>query len=298
MNPVVRRRINELLIGLEREFIDPEGIPHRPWYKHLVFGARYTYAVLLFPALTEASEAADENGVMTAIEDLEKSTESAIVRLEHIAVLLEKETAKKAREELAGRGIGFSEPIFFDHIRSGNTEVIHLFLAGGMSPGVREQGITPLLEAARRGDEEMAAVLIDAGAEVDATDPYGVTALMFSLISGSTQTARQLIEAGVDINVQDVDRRTALIEALTTENDVPPELISLLIERGADVNVRIATGLTPLMIAVSGSPRLVRMLVEAGADINAKDDSGVSVLRMAKDNPENVRILEEAGARL
>ncbi len=298
LNPVVRRRINTLLIGLEREFTHPEGIPHRPWYKHLVFGARYTYAVLLFPALTEASEAADEKGVMTAIENLEKSTDLAIARLEHIAALLEKKTAKKAREELAGRGFAFSEPIFFDHIRSGDTEVVQLFLAGGMSPDVRDQGFTPLLEAARRGYEEMAAVLIAAGAEVDAADPYGVTALMFSLISGSIQAVRQLIEAGADINARDVDGRTALIEALTTENDIPPELISSLIGRGADVNIRIATGLTPLMIAVSGSPRLVRMLIEAGADINAKNDGGVSVLRMAQDNPENARILEEAGARL
>lgn len=140
--------------------------------------------------------------------------------------------------------------------------------------------------------------MIDANANVDSTDPYGVTPLMFSLISGSVQTARQLIEAGADVNSRDVDSRTALVEALTTENDIPPELIAMLIDRGADVNVRIENGLTPLMIAVSGSPRLVRMLVEAGADVNARDDSGVSVLRMAIDSPENVRILEDAGAKL
>ena len=85
---------------------------------------------------------------------------------------------------------------------------------------------------------------------------------------------------------------------MTTENDIPPELIALLIERGADVNVRIAGGLTPLMIAASGSPRLVRLLVDAGADVNARDENGASVLRMARESPENARILEEAGARL
>lgn len=205
---------------------------------------------------------------------------------------------KKAREELAGRGLEFSEASFFNHVKSGNTEIVRLFLSGGMSPDLRDQGFTPLLDAARTGHEEVASVLIAAGADINAADAYGVTALMFSLISGSVQTARELIGAGADVNSRDVDGRTALVEALTTENDIPPELIASLIEAGADVNVRIANGLTPLMIAVSGGPRLVRMLIEAGADIQAKDDSGVSVLRMAKESPENARILEAAGARL
>ncbi len=207
-------------------------------------------------------------------------------------------TGKKAKEELAGRGVEFGEKGFFNSARNGDAEVVGLFLAGGMSPDISDEGFTPLLEAARRGYEEVAARLIDAGADVNTADPFGVTALMFSLISGSAQTARQLIEAGADINSRDVDGRTALVEALTTENDIPPELIALLIEAGADVNVRTANGLTPLMIAASGDSRLLRMLIEAGADVNAKDDSGASVLRMADDSAENVKILEDAGARL
>jgi N-acetylated-alpha-linked acidic dipeptidase len=91
MNQGVLRRVNELIIGLERDFTDPQGIPHRPWYKHLIFGARYTYDVLLLPALTEASEAMDEKGVTKAIENLEKSTAAATARLEHIGALLKKE---------------------------------------------------------------------------------------------------------------------------------------------------------------------------------------------------------------
>jgi N-acetylated-alpha-linked acidic dipeptidase len=91
LKPDVRRSVNKLLIGLEREFTDPAGIPHRPWYKHLIFGARYTYDVLLLPALTEASEAEDEKGVMTAIENLEKSVTAAIARLGQIAALIEEE---------------------------------------------------------------------------------------------------------------------------------------------------------------------------------------------------------------
>jgi len=91
LEPDIRQSVNKRLIGLEREFTDPTGTPNRPWYKHLVFGARYTYAVLLLPALTEASEAADEKAEVTALQKLEKSAAAAIARLEQITSFLGKE---------------------------------------------------------------------------------------------------------------------------------------------------------------------------------------------------------------
>jgi N-acetylated-alpha-linked acidic dipeptidase len=81
------RQINRLLISLERDFTKPQGIPGRPWYKHLVFGARYTYAVLLLPALTEAAESGDIRAVDSAIKDLENAVSAATAHLEEIAGL-------------------------------------------------------------------------------------------------------------------------------------------------------------------------------------------------------------------
>jgi uncharacterized protein len=202
--------------------------------------------------------------------------------------------AKKSREELARRGIEFSEKAFFQQVREGRPEDVRLFLAAGMSPDVQDQGYTPLLEAARRGDRETALELIEDNADINAKDPYGVTALMFSLIAGSTDVALRLIEKGAEVNSRDVDGRSALVEALTSENEIPSEIVKSLVRKGADVNIRLAGGLTPLMIAVSGDPRVVHLLVEAGADINAKDDSGAGARERAAENPENIRILEEA----
>jgi ankyrin repeat protein len=204
--------------------------------------------------------------------------------------------AGKAKAGLARRGLEFSENAFLDQVKAGEAETVRLFLAAGMSPDTGDRGYAALVEAARRGHERIALELIEAGARVDAKDPYGVTALMFSLITGSGAAATALMEKGADVKALDVDGRTALIEALATENDIPTEVFRTLIGKGADVNVRIAGGITPLMIAVNYDPAIVRMLVEAGADVNARDENGASVLRMAKDIPENVKILKDAGA--
>ncbi len=48
--------INQLLMRGEANFILPEGIPGRPWFKHLLYSSRYTYAHLELPAITEAVE--------------------------------------------------------------------------------------------------------------------------------------------------------------------------------------------------------------------------------------------------
>jgi ankyrin repeat protein len=204
--------------------------------------------------------------------------------------------AAKAKGELTRRGFRFSVPVFLERVKAGDIEAVKLFLSAGMSPDASDGGYTALLEAARRGHGGVALGLVKAGADIEAKDPYGVTALMVSFITGSGDAALKLMEMGADVNARDVDGRTALIEALTTENDIPQEAIRTLIRKGADVNVRIAGGITPLMIAVYDDPAIVRMLVKAGADVNARDDRGASALRMAKDNPENVKILKEAGA--
>ncbi len=53
------RYLNERLGQVEANWLDPAGIPDRPWFQHLLYAARYTYAHLEFPGLTEAMERGD-----------------------------------------------------------------------------------------------------------------------------------------------------------------------------------------------------------------------------------------------
>ncbi|HEV7431722.1 MAG TPA: transferrin receptor-like dimerization domain-containing protein, partial [Steroidobacteraceae bacterium] len=59
LDPMLADQLNRGVMGLERNFLAPEGIPERPWYRHLVYACRQTYAHLELPGLTEAAETGD-----------------------------------------------------------------------------------------------------------------------------------------------------------------------------------------------------------------------------------------------
>jgi N-acetylated-alpha-linked acidic dipeptidase len=54
-----RLRLNRAILSAERALCDEKGLADRPWFKHLIYACRYTYAALVLPGLTEAVEARD-----------------------------------------------------------------------------------------------------------------------------------------------------------------------------------------------------------------------------------------------
>ena len=52
-------RLNQQFLQVESNWLEPAGIPGRPWFQHLIYASRYTYAHLEFPGLTEAVENGD-----------------------------------------------------------------------------------------------------------------------------------------------------------------------------------------------------------------------------------------------
>jgi N-acetylated-alpha-linked acidic dipeptidase len=58
-SPDKLQHLNTQLLQVEANWLDPAGIPGRPWFQHLLYSSRYTYAHLEFPGLTEAVEKQD-----------------------------------------------------------------------------------------------------------------------------------------------------------------------------------------------------------------------------------------------
>jgi N-acetylated-alpha-linked acidic dipeptidase len=59
VSPEKIRQLNQQLMQVESNWLDPAGIPGRPWFQHMLYAARYTYAHLEYPGMTEAVEKKD-----------------------------------------------------------------------------------------------------------------------------------------------------------------------------------------------------------------------------------------------
>jgi len=54
-----RPAANRALVAVERAFLDADGIPGRPWYRHLIYAPKPTYAPEVLPGVAEAIDAGD-----------------------------------------------------------------------------------------------------------------------------------------------------------------------------------------------------------------------------------------------
>lgn len=117
---------------------------------------------------------------------------------------------------------------------------------------------TPLLLATYYGQEDIADLLLEQGAEFDAADASGNTALMGVCFKGYTKIANKLIENGANINHRNSTGSTCLIYAVTF-NKV--EITKLLLTHGADTSIQDASGDTALDHArIQGNPTLINLL--------------------------------------
>ena len=86
------------------------------------------------------------------------------------------------------------------------------------------------------------------------------------------------------------------LTALMSVSESSPEVMEALLKAGANVNAKDVRGMTPLMLAVatdSPDPRIVRLLLDRGADTEVKSTDGERALDWAKkfNHPEILRLL-------
>lgn len=138
-------------------------------------------------------------------------------------------------------------------------------------------------------------LLINNGADINIKTNNGYTPLMLCLwnnynnyinninnINSIYETAKLLIDTNY-INICDIFGNTALIFAV---NKFMSNVIKLLLDNGADVNVQNKRGITALMYAVkySANPlgeNIVDMLIKYGADVNISDNNGWTPLKIS-----------------
>lgn len=148
-------------------------------------------------------------------------------------------------------------------------EVARLLIAAGADVNAKDAiSDTPYLYAGAEGHNEILKMTLAAGADLASTNRYGGVALIPAAHHGHPETVKILL--GTDININHINRLgwTALIEAVILSDGGPvhTEIVRLLVDAGADVNIPDREGVTPLAHARSrGYARMVAILEKADA---------------------------------
>jgi ankyrin repeat protein len=198
---------------------------------------------------------------------------------------------------------------FFDAIRQGNRyEVERQLIVDPSLTHTRENGLSPIMVAAYYSQREIASFLADKAVvltifEAAATgkinrvirllahDPELVNAyaedgfqpLGLASFFGHYDTAEYLAKAGALLNSQSHnDLKAAPLHSAAA--GMYSKIVKMLLDMGADPNLREQGGFTPLHVAAQNDDvETIRLLLLGGADLTLKNDDGKTALDLAMD---------------
>jgi ankyrin repeat protein len=127
-------------------------------------------------------------------------------------------------------------------------------------------GVSPLFLAATNGNANIVKLLLDAGANANASRAGGETVLMTAARAGNLEAVKALLARGANPNAEERRQQTALMWAAA---DGHAAVVRALVEAGAAANAKLQSGFTPLFFAVrEGNIDAARALLEAGVNVN------------------------------
>jgi hypothetical protein len=186
----------------------------------------------------------------------------------------------------------------------GNVPEIERLIAGGANPNVRDgNGRTPLIVAGHFGQHDAARVLLKGRADPNALDNQRYDLITVAAVRDDAQMIRIGLDGGASArNVTSPYDGTALIAAAHLGHVA---VVRALIAAKAPLDHVNNLGWTALLEAIilgdggSRHTEIVRLLIEAGANVNIADRGGVTPLGHAKRRgyAQITTILERAGAR-
>uniref|UniRef100_A0A5F9C2K0 Fibronectin type III and ankyrin repeat domains 1 n=1 Tax=Oryctolagus cuniculus TaxID=9986 RepID=A0A5F9C2K0_RABIT len=177
--------------------------------------------------------------------------------------------------------------------------LLRIFQGGHVKVDVPNKfGFTALMVAAQKGYTRLVKILVSNGTDVNLKNGSGKDSLMLACYAGHLDVVKYLRRHGASWEARDLGGCTALHWAADGGHC---NVVEWMIKDGCEVDA-MDTGLgwTPLMrvSAVSGNQRVASLLIEAGADVNVKDRDGKTPLMVAvlNNHEELVQLLLDQGA--
>ena len=180
----------------------------------------------------------------------------------------------------------------------GFTSCANLLLEVGADVNIiTKNDTTALIEAATWDHPNCLQLLIDAGADVNFMTPK-YTALNIAALHANHRCVKKLLSAGASVNV--LRSRQVIVDAVFQSTEVSrtyfeeakmdfipdfhsqTECVKLLIQAGADVNVKTEDGSTALILAATFDLDTgLDLLIQTGADVNDANKDGSTPLTSA-----------------
>jgi len=168
-------------------------------------------------------------------------------------------------------------PALHSAAQRGRSDIAELLIQKGASVNAKDKrGYPPLYYAISNKHLDTAKLLIAHGADVNTKDKQGLTALHSAALGGRKDRAQLLLAHGADVNAKDNRDRTPLHLVLDVDRfkyQLFKDMAEVLIAKGADVSSKDKYGRTPLHLAAESSQKdIVELLLAKGARMDEKDD--------------------------
>ncbi len=169
---------------------------------------------------------------------------------------------------------------------------------GGMMISISYQNT--LVRAVDSQDADEVRALIVSGENVNGKDENydNITPLFIAVENGNIEIVQMLLDYGAKINIRDKTRQTPIMRL---DSDATPALVNLLTRQGAKVNQVDSEGNSALILAARDvNTDVLRALIGAGANVNAANKTGETPLMnaAAAGDVESVRLLLQSGANV
>ncbi|HVF25253.1 MAG TPA: ankyrin repeat domain-containing protein, partial [Anaerolineales bacterium] len=132
-------------------------------------------------------------------------------------------------------------------------DTVRVLIQAGADINIRDNRMdNPFLYAGAEGLLEILRLTIDAGADTKLTNRFGGTALIPAAERGHVEIVHELLtRTDVDVNHVNDLGWTALLEAIILSNggERHQQVVQLLVDHGADINIADKDGVTPLQHA-------------------------------------------------